>query len=354
MTSYSNMDTCLPLLTVFIFDFSTLSAAYLYMLKLEDIKALNVEPSSHCVGKCPFCSRDKKVRDFAGHLITLDDFKKLPVTFLKNLEWVDFGGNFGDLSTNKELVDIAAFLKEMNRNIILRGDTNGSSQGEAWWEELGEHYRDGTMIFSLDGLEDSHALHRVNTDFNKIIRNVRAFTGAGGNAEWKFILFKHNEHQLDDAAKLAKTIGCSRFFVISSREYDVLRQKPDTIDFRIKSEIFASYQQSVISEKGVATCKPLKNRSIYLAADGTVHPCCLAHCNYITEHEPSFNFIVELIDRYKTEINFKTRPLEEIVGGKYFTEVLQRSRSNSYCIMKCNKHRKKVKQEVVLVDKSFL
>lgn len=320
------------------------------ILQLKDIKALNVEPSSQCVAKCPFCSRNKKVKDYPAHSISLTDFKKLPISLFSQLEWVDFGGNFGDLCTNHDLPDICGYIKQLNPQIVLSGDTNGSSQNKEWWKRLGTYYRDGKMVFSLDGLGDIHNLHRIGTDFNKILQNVKAFTSSGGNAEWKFILFKHNEHQIDHAKNLAREIGCSRFFVISSREYDDVREKPTIMQFRTKDEIYGSYQEQIVAEKGEAICKPLKNKSVYLAADKTVHPCCLAHCNFISEQEPTFAFVIDLIQKYQSSINFTTTPLEEILEGPYFTEVLQQSKKNEYCILKCNKHRKKARQELFLLD----
>lgn len=324
------------------------------MLQLKNIKALNIEPSSQCAAKCPFCSRNKKVRNYLGHYITLSDFKYLPSTLIAQLEWVAFGGNFGDLSTNQDLPAICEYIKGINPEVILRGDTNGSAQDEMWWERLGHSFKDGTMFFSLDGMEDTHTLHRINTNFNKILTNIKAFSRAGGRAEWKFILFKHNQHQIEDAEKLAREVGCSRFFVISSREYDELREKPDIMQIRTKDQIYSDYQQQAISEKGTALCKPLKNKSIYLAADKTVHPCCLAHCNYITEQEPTFDFILDLIQKHYTSINYTTTPLEEILQGEYFKKALKKSKTNEYCILKCNKHRKKARQELVLIDKIFI
>ena len=67
------------------------------MLKLENIKALNIEPSSRCRANCPFCSRKQKKRPYGDHLITLSDFKRFPGEFIGRLRRVSFGGNFGDL-----------------------------------------------------------------------------------------------------------------------------------------------------------------------------------------------------------------------------------------------------------------
>jgi hypothetical protein len=247
------------------------------------------------------------------------------------------------------MIDIAAHLKTSNQKIILGGETNGAAQNRSWWHELGNYYRDGMMVFALDGLADTHALHRVGTDFDTVVENMRAFTASGGRATWKFILFQHNEHQINPAEKLAEDSGCSQFVVVSSRDYNDTLRKPKTMDFKIKREIFRHYKEESIE----ASCKPLTDGSLYIAADGTVHPCCFAHCMYITEHNQQFRFILPLIEKYREEINFKTRPLEDILKGAYFQKVLALSKTNSYCRIKCSPHKKKIRQKMILYHKHF-
>ena len=320
------------------------------MLTLKHIKALNIEISSKCIAKCPFCSREQKIRPYGNHVITLADFKKLPQTLIKRLKWINFSGNFGDLSTNRDMVKIAEYIKQLNKNTVLGGNTNGSVQDEDWWRSLGQFFKDGSMEFSVDGLSDTHVIHRVGTDYHKIIKNIEAFTGGGGVAHWKFILFQHNEHQIDEAEKIARQIGCSRFMVVPSRDYGGQFKKAEKIKFQIKRDIFHSYDEKVMSTNAVVTCRPLDNGSLYLAADGTVHPCCYAHCMYITEHNASFKFILPLIEKYYDAINFKTTQLEDILKGDYFNEILEKSKANSYCRLKCNQFRKTIKKELVLID----
>ncbi|WP_022667354.1 radical SAM protein [Desulfospira joergensenii] len=323
------------------------------MLALKQIKALNIEMSSSCNGKCPFCSRDQKIRRYGNFRILLEDFKKLPETLVRQLKWISFAGNFGDLSSNPDMVKIAAYIKGLNRDVVLGGDTNGSMQSADWWASLGKFFRDGTMEFAVDGLADTHAVHRRGTDYNKIVRNIKAFAGAGGVAHWKFIVFRHNEHQIAEAEKEAERIGCKRFFVIPSRDYGGELQKPEKIEFQIKRDIFKTYDEKLSDSDTRATCKPISNGSLYLAADGTVHPCCFAHCMYITEHNSLFDFLPPLAAMYYDQINFKTTPLSDILKGPYFSEILSLSKTNSYCRMKCNPFRKTVKKELVLIDKRF-
>jgi len=323
------------------------------MLSLNDIRGINVEPSARCNARCPFCSRNKKVRSYDQHLLTLEDLIKLPKDLFSSLRWLSFSGNFGDPCTNVELPEIAAYFKKMCPSLMLMGSTNGSVQNSEWWGKLGQHYTDGNMYFSLDGLADNHTRHRIGTNFNRIIENIKGFTDAGGVAYWQFILFDHNENQVQEAEEMARDIGCTRFFVIPSREYNADFQRPANSTFSLKDEIFTRYQRRSSGTDDRALCKPVKNHSIYLAADGTVHPCCLAHCNYITEHETSFQFIVDLIDTYGDEINFKTKPLEDILQGPYFKDVLKLSADNSYCKMKCSKYRKEARAQLILRDTYF-
>ncbi len=320
------------------------------MLKLKDIIGLNIEISSRCGAGCPFCSRTKKVRHYGGHLITLEDFNKLPVSLLKGLEWITFGGNFGDMSSNHEMVDIAAYVRSLNPDVIIKGYTNGTLQDEVWWESLGTMFSTGEMVFCVDGLEDTHAIHRKGTDFNRIIRNMKAFTRTGGLAHWQFIVFKHNEHQIEEARQMAIQAGCSRFFIIFSREYNETCQKPETLDVQLKSDIYQSYQEKAIQNHEFARCKPLSNGSLYIAADGTVHPCCLAHCMYITEEFESFDFIIPCIEKYHKDINFKTTLLEEIISGSYFRETLKKSKTNAFCMMKCNTYKKEIKKKLIVKE----
>ena len=142
------------------------------MLKIEDIEALNIEVSSECKANCPFCSRKQKVRSYGEYYITHKVFSLLPGSLIKQLRRISFGGNFGDLCYNPDLVDIAEYIRQLNSNIILEGDTNGSYQEETWWKSLGASFQKGCMVFSLDGLEDTHRLHRRGTEFHTIIRKI--------------------------------------------------------------------------------------------------------------------------------------------------------------------------------------
>ncbi len=322
-------------------------------LTLEAVKAINIEVSSKCNAGCPFCSRRQKVRPYAGQLITLKDFKLLPASVIRQLRRLTFGGNFGDLCCNPEVLEIAAYIRQINPDIILEGDTNGSYGDPEWWQALGASFKKGAMVFALDGMADTHRLHRRGTDFHKIIDNMRAFVAGGGIAQWQFIVFKHNEHQLQTAEDLARAIGCRRFYALVSRDFSPDLTPPEIIDFRIKRDVFTGYREGLDADDRQALCRPLADGTIYIAADGSVHPCCYAHLMHITEHNTRFDFIAPLVEKYRKQINFKTRPLADILQSSYFREVFEKSRTNAYCQVKCNRFRKQIRRQLVIRDRFF-
>jgi len=322
-------------------------------LKIEDIRAINIEVSAKCNAGCPFCSRRQKIRPYPGQLITLADFKLLPVSLIQQLRRLTFGGNFGDLCCNPALTEIAAYIRQLNPNIILEGDTNGSRGNSEWWQTLGASFQKGAMVFALDGLDDTHRLHRRGTAFHQIIGNMRAFIAGGGVAQWQFIVFKHNEHQLQAAEDFAQEIGCRRFYAFASRDFSPDLQAPEMADFRIKRDVFSGYREKLKGSDRLALCRPLFDGTIYIAADGSVHPCCYAHLMHITAHNKKFDFIGPLVEKYHDRINFKTRPLADILRGSYFEEVFKKSAGNAYCQTKCNRFRKQIRRQLVLRDRFF-
>ena len=94
----------------------------------------------------------------------------------------------------------------------LSMNTNAGAQKEEWWQRLAKIYgRMGSVIFSVDGLEDTNHLYRQNVNWEIVERSMRAFVNAGGRARWDFLIFEHNQHQVEQAKALANEIGFEKF-----------------------------------------------------------------------------------------------------------------------------------------------
>lgn len=319
-----------------------------------DIKTLILELSNRCQAACPFCSRLQKTRRYEGHSISLQDFRRLPQAMLAGLRQLSMGGNFGDLCANPETPDIARYVRELNPGALICGDTNGSLQDADWWRRLGQATGErGFMVFALDGLADTHHIHRKNTDFHQSLSNARAFAEGGGKAVWKFIVFEHNEHQLDEALETARTNGFAKFYAIPSRFYNDEMHPPGGVDVTLRNDLLEQSRREAQQQGITAQCKPFHRGSVYVGADGTVMPCCFAHVQYYTGYRPEFEFMTRLMDKHAEHINFKTTDFMDIVNGPFFTEAYTLSRHNPFCLTKCNGRALEIKKDVVLREEVF-
>ena len=189
------------------------------MYSLESLSEINFELSSHCNSKCPQCPRYDMLgrvhKDLNVTHLDVNVIKKLPIEKMRNLKKVSFCGNFGDPLMHPDLNEIVNIFQ--NKEILI--STNASLRSRQWWSELGEK-ENVSVTFCIDGIGKTHELYRRNTSYDKIIKNAKAFIDAGGTARWQFIVFKHNEHQLNEAKKLSEEMGFKEIKIMYSDRFD--------------------------------------------------------------------------------------------------------------------------------------
>lgn len=220
------------------------------------IRQVHWEPTDKCNSACPMCPRYThdgfESKFLANAEWTLESFKKSwPVDFIKELDKILACGNFGDPCACREFVDIYEYLREINPNIELACNTNGSLRNTDWWYRLGKvigRNRSDYCTFSLDGLEDTNHLYRRNTNWKKIIENVKAFIDGGGTAHWDYIVFEHNEHQVDEAKQLAKSLGFKNFNIKKTTRWRNYKNNQGSYPVFFKGKYLYDLKQAV-SEK---------------------------------------------------------------------------------------------------------
>jgi len=145
----------------------------------------------------------------------------------------NFGGVAGDFASHPHIMEIVDTALDHYNDVFM--ETNGGARSEKWWKELAElgQGRPMTVRFSIDGLADTNVLYRINTEFDRIMSNARAFIDAGGEAQWKYIIFDHNQHQVEQARDLARDMGFRKFTTVVSNRFF----RPDNV-FEIKSDSY--------------------------------------------------------------------------------------------------------------------
>jgi|LakMenEpi03Aug12_release.lakeMendotaPanAssembly.Ray.scaffolds.fasta_scaffold94481_2 MoaA/NifB/PqqE/SkfB family radical SAM enzyme len=315
------------------------------MYSLSDIKSVHLEITNKCQAKCPMCARNMQGGILNPFIelteITLEQFKEwFPVDFIKQLNNLYMCGNLGDPIIAKDTTEIFRYLRENNQTITLNMHTNGSGRNDKWWKDLAE--LNVSVIFGIDGLVDTHSLYRINTDFNKIIKNAKTFINHGGNARWDMIVFQHNEHQVEDCRKLSKELGFGEFTVKHTSRFrngklNVLNDEGKTINILYPTlnskNMIPKIKQSELEVLPKINCKVLEYNQIYVSADGTVTPCCWIN---IKHDQPSSPIRYEYLDTIGYWPSLTKQTLEEIFDSGYFASI---EKSWTTCGLKiCSKH----------------
>ena len=190
----------------------------------SELNQLHIELTNACNAACPMCTRfhvnSPLIRpDLEIDQITIEKFKKyFPPEIVKKCEVILFCGVHGDPGMAKDLYEICEYIAEVSPETTIRMNTNGGMRKPEFWEKMGKLFasklRDHwswQITFSIDGLADTNHLYRRNVEWDKLMANVKAFISAGARAEWDYLIFKHNEHQIDEAKTLSKELGFYSF-----------------------------------------------------------------------------------------------------------------------------------------------
>ncbi len=223
--------------------------------------------------------------------MTLSDFKRFsPPELLRNIKMAYFCGNFGDPAVVPDMQDILDWCWQVNPDLELKLFSNCSVRSVNWWRDLGEltSDRNFSLIAAIDGAsQETNRRYRVRTDFDRIMANTAAFIGAGGNAEWRMLVFRHNEHEVENAKHMAAERGFSLFRAYPSNRFGSAK----AFEYTHKDEAFtlepptakippkSSNTHSLVGQKPPDTeviieCEALRTSSAFVDFLGYLTPCC--------------------------------------------------------------------------------
>lgn len=315
----------------------------------DRLSYIHVEVTTRCNAACPMCLRNRSGDAINPNLKNVYFDVSWFDRFDMQIDKLTLCGNYGDPSVHPKLHDIVErWLERFGTPIIMM--TNGGARNPEWWSRLARIAGGKlTVVFGIDGLEDTNHLYRRNVSWNKLMENSQSYINAGGTAGWKFITFKHNQHQINQAREMSKAQGFSFFEqIITNRfrgdKFDVLDARGHVMyqleTPRIDESEFVAKNPNRISRdtqwSGDISCYAKKERSIYVAADGRVYPCCNLGYHYNTDRiEPYASYTS--LDDIEPPPNIEHTNLSEIVSNGFFNEVASRwnERPLSRCIRTC-------------------
>lgn len=305
------------------------------MINLNDVRIVHVEASSRCNSHCPMCSR-YTADGYVQPGLTEEDltptvfYKLFTKEFTKQLEHVYFSGVYGDPCLNKDLPEFVDYLID-NGCKSVSIDTNGGYRSEEWWAKLAIP---GVLInFAIDGASvETLEKYRINVNYDKVLNNLKSYVAAGGSAQWNFIVFKHNEHEVDLAESLADSLGVKFRVKVTQkfkqhREHKVMKQgqvisilePPITDKYRhpnVGNKVHIPYSSFKFDlkrysflDKNKITCKTVERRDIFLSASGKLFPCC--YIGTYTHDSPGSYQFTKLYD--VKEFDLTTNSVEQVI-----------------------------------------
>jgi sulfatase maturation enzyme AslB (radical SAM superfamily) len=244
----------------------------------------------------PLC--ELSLSDFK-HIVTSDLLDQLiqpeaPVNGLVpkmfGFRGITFNGNLGDFASARDAVEIVEYVVEHRVPVYI--NTNGSLRNSEWWSRLA--LPNVTVGFAIDGLADTHKLYRQDTDWHRIIEHAQALIQAGGRAIWRFVPFEHNRHQEQECRKMSRDLGFFGFeniydgrdrgpvftrdgkfsHVIGTIESSTQPAIEPLLENHITWYDAKTYRSHKDTPELTINCIHTHNQEIYIAADGSVYPCC--------------------------------------------------------------------------------
>ena len=312
------------------------------MWKMNTIEWLDIELTSFCNIECKGCFRViSKHSDqiLNREYINLDTIRKrFKREMFPSIKIINFCGSVDEPTTHPEFHAVCEYFADWGAHINIA--TNGSTRTVQWWERLAEVLKDTShaVTWGIDGSDELSEVYRQGSNFQKVEQNYRAFNAAGGRSNWQFIVFEHNEHQLEAAKQRAVDEGFRNFKTIISHRKDTTGGVKSA-----KTEVIDNVPETPYIE-----CKYGKQKRIFINHMGNVIPCC--HLNSkMMEYSVSgiikddFETLLERND-YKNTININQVDVEQAINSDIWQGIIH-SWDQPEPMQRCNQVCKQMKRD---------
>lgn len=323
-------------------------------MELSNLKKVELEITSNCNAACPGCQRTNlnKRGELEITEFTLDDLKRMfPPNNYDGVEF-KFCGVLGDPAIHPQFADMLEYL--LGHNGMVTISTNGAVGTEDMWRRLGTmcstYQRKFHLHWCIDGHKQTNHIYRVNTKWEVLERNLNAFKETVGKyayrAKWIFIVFDHNEHELEAAKQHAESLGfkfATRtgmrnsfhnwvaelgkknnkekkvITTTGSKEHSKVEKVKELDKFIAKESKTKQETDSILK---TIKCKYVHEGEIFIDAKQHMWPCCFLS-DSTTQNKDKIN---DKLKEYGSSWNsLKNQSIDQVMQHPWFNEILAES-----------------------------
>lgn len=248
-------------------------------------KTMVIDPANVCNLRCPLCPAGCGKMAYPRCVMSLESFEIIvdKVPFVEHISLFNWGEPF----LNPAIFGMIQYAKMKGKTVGVHTNLSFKTS-EHFFSDLVNSRLDYLTV-SLDGAsQETYSTYRVGGDIHMVFRNIRELVKekermkkANPAIIWKYIVNKHNEHELDVARTLAQDMGVD--FEVSKMGLsddlpDVVfdedlpvrmkRWLPSCADLR--HEFYKGEYRTPLSD---GCCTQLFS-TLVVNPDGGVFPCC--------------------------------------------------------------------------------
>jgi MoaA/NifB/PqqE/SkfB family radical SAM enzyme len=320
----------------------------------KSIKQIELEITTRCNAACPQCVRNYYGGKTWSSLPLVDLDREITCQrlkpFLNDRPHIKFCGTYGDPCVRKDLIEWVHWVRQ-NSDCPITINTNGGIQTPSWWRELARALGPEDKVFwGIDGLEETNHIYRRGVVWKNLERNIEAFNQAGGRSVWSFIVFEHNQDQVDLARSRSQKLGFENFAVKKTSRFVDKRQKlvdqtpvvdnkgkqiywlrpPTNTEYLnpgyklIEDTLEQNPNYEEYLKANSISCMVQQMSFYIITAEGYVLPCGWLYdrfYGYESEQHKDRAELFKMIDQTGglEAISLYENSIEEIIAGKFFT-----------------------------------
>lgn len=262
-----------------------------YKLKSEYLHnypiAITIEPGNICNLRCPLCPTGQRDKSTSHGFMEFSIFKKIIDEIGEYLLLLRLY-NWGEPLLNKDLTKMVEYAT--SRGIDVKFSTNLSLElSEQRAEDVIKSNLRKIYISANGASDETYKKYHVDGDFSKVMHNMRLLLDKKKELNnnfteliWLFHVFKHNEHEIDEAKKIAKEMGIR--LSINKMRTDMGKEVFETAKDAIKRDgewlpenpEYRIFDVETATTKKQFVCNLLWKETV-INWDGSVMPCCFIY-----------------------------------------------------------------------------